>query len=185
LLVQHPTGQPPALADRTHARKWFIGSIALGIALAIAWVGCYLWADQIDRRFAMAPIVGDRWTIDIDDWPEKLEVSGSRRDSMHTVVKVTAVSDDTVDLMACEMAYSDKSDAENKCDTFSVDMDPVARANVGDVYDDAISNVKTERESLWTGVTPYSVGFALTVGLLVLWSVIARQLKKRIGLAEF
>ena len=176
MLARELIAKPDELADTKLARKWFIGTIVLAMALLATWVSCWYWSKQQDRGFVVSPLVGDRWTIDLDGWPEKVDAQ-----YRYTRVKVTEVSSDAVGLAACDMAYKQAKDAREECDTFGLEIDDVPRATLGGVYDRAVDSVDTERDDK----RPIEAGFGITVGLIALWNVIASRLKKRYALADF
>jgi hypothetical protein len=172
-VTKHQVGP---LARGSRARGWFIISWSLLVLTSIVVGVCWLWNERIEHAHALAPIVGDHWTIVADEWPEKFD---NPKEYMR--VEVTQVSDDTVGLAACDMSYDKSDDARTKCDSFTFKIDGIERAKLAAIYDDVIQRVDSERDNR----RPLTVAFGICAALVFVWRIIANAWKRRFSIAEF
>jgi hypothetical protein len=157
-------------------RGFFLGTWALIAAMCVTIVLCVNWNERIERRHALSPLVGDLWTIETRTWPQTFASVGK-----YARVKVVAVSDETVDLMACDTTYDSSEDVRENCEAFDVQLAGIARSDLARVHDDSIDRVDSERDDQRPGTT----AFGICAALALLWKIIAGVWKRRIALADF
>lgn len=170
-----PKSEVGDLARSSRARGWHVLSWSLALLVTVAVVVSWYWNQRVEREHAFSPIVGDRWTILVEEWPEPFY--GAER-YMHAVVE--EVSDVEIRLAACETTYSKSDDARRKCNSFPVEMEAIDRGKLGAIYDDAVSRVDSSRDDL----LPLQVGFGVCAGLVFVWRILAGAWKRRVGIAE-
>jgi hypothetical protein len=110
----------------------------------IAAVQASLYWHHRERGYAAAPQASDRWTVVAELWPDStVTVAG------YAVIRVEAVTDRDVTLAACEQTYFGESDARSECNSFPVELQPIARDEVVRLFDtDVISDVERDGDKL-------------------------------------
>ena len=131
--------------------------------VVVAAVQTSLYWHHRERGYAKSPQASDRWIVDADLWPDSsVNVGGN------AVIRVEAVTDRDVTLAACERTYYKKSDAREQCDSFPVELQPIAHDEVVRLFDaDVISDVEREGDKLLRGGMIAGV-LAVVCGLLFL-----------------
>lgn len=118
----------------------------------------YFTLQQLYREHAEQPMVGDRLTIHTREWPS----ARFERASRYTVLEVTAVNDEWVELAGCGLSANESSKIERRCKGFPEVMPSVERARLPELFDDgAIKSISRSDDS-----------FAYWWGLLGMWGLL-------------
>lgn len=144
---------------RTPGVLWRVVLTWLWVAFALigAFAGAE-WAKRISRDKAMAPIVGDRWTIRTQEWTSLTGTTAFENSADYGVIKVVGFSNDDLLVGGCDSTSDSQSDVEKRCKRFRIVIFPVARADVPRMLETgAIKSVTREGETLlYTGLGAFA-----------------------------
>ena len=156
---------------RTRGVTWrIVVSWALLAAMACVGLAWFAYSRHLQRSYAEAPEVGDRWTIATGSWPGDFFENAAA----YGVARVTAVDAREVALAACSSTSDEGEAVRDHCKTFKIEMAPVAREDVSRLFDsDAIDDIERAGDK-----EEYGYGFAalaFCVALLALHRARSRR----------